>query len=173
VKINLLPSEKRKNFRSHRTLFAILAVLIVLAPLFYYSYWFASRVELLVEQRTQMEVRVTKLQPIEILLKEKATLVQQLEGIKGQPLPVEAGKVQYLNEIARLLPDTLFITSLSLDDSMVLLEGVTPSYALAAEFLKVLAGSKLFESPSLDYLRRDAGKHAFALTVKIRRASPE
>jgi len=152
--------------------FAILSVFILLASLWYYSHWLANQIELLAEQQTQMENRATQLQPLETLLEERAALEQELQRIKGQPLPEQVGMVQFLDEIARLLPDNLFVMSLSIDGSLVLLEGVTPSYALAAEFLNALAGSDLFESPSLGFLRRATGGHTFTVTVKIRRASP-
>jgi len=173
LKVNLLPLDRRKNFKPHWAALAVFLGLALLTPLWYYSYSFQNQVKLLDERQTDLKARTEALQPLDDLLRERALLEQELQRIKGQPLPVKTGMVQLLDEIARLLPDNLFVTSLSVSDSFVLLEGVTPSYALAAEFLKVLAGSELFEAPSLGFLRRDTGGHTFTVTARIRRASPE
>lgn len=174
MKINLLPPEmqKRKG-RYKRTLLGFLAVLCLLVPVIYYSHSLVKAVESLTNRHSAIEARALKLTALEALLKEKAGLEQELRRIEGEPMPEQVLLVKYLDEIARLLPDSLYVTELSIAESSVFIKGVTPSYALAAEFLRVLAGSSLFESPSLGFLKSDTGGHVFEIAVQIRRAKAQ
>jgi Tfp pilus assembly protein PilN len=115
-----------------------------------------------------LKARADALGPLEPLLLEYARLEQELRRVRGEAVPENVKLVPFLDELARLLPDRVFVTDLSIDEAGLRLRGVTPSYALAAEFLRVLAGSALFEGPVLSVLQADAAGYSFELTVEIR-----
>lgn len=164
---------QKRHGRYRKSLLGVLGAICLLVPVVYYSYGLVKSVESLLSQRTGMQAQVAKLMSLEALLKEKTSLEQELRRIEGQPIPEQVRLVRYLDEIARLLPDSLYVTELNVAESSVFIRGVTPSYALAAEFLRVLAGSYLFENPSLGFLKSDTGGHVFEITVQIRRGKAQ
>ena len=173
MKINLLPlARQRQPYRYRALLLAAFGLLCVAAPLVYYSFELVAGVERLRTERGALAARVQELTPLNPLLQEFAALEQELRRVKGEAVPAPAKLVPFLDEIARLLPDRVFVEALSIDEEQVSLRGLTPTYALAAEFLRVLAGSPLFTGPVLSVLHMDADGHRFEITIEIRAGGP-
>ncbi|KAF0197439.1 MAG: hypothetical protein FD169_421 [Bacillota bacterium] len=169
MKINLLPQElQQRPRRSKTTLIILLSIICAVVPLALYSLNLVTTVETLSSQRNALEARATKLLPLDGLLRERAALEQELRRIEGEPIPGQTRLLVYLDELARLMPDSLFISDLSLDETRFTVRGVTPTYALSAEFLKLLAGSEVFSAPTLSFLNSETGGHGFEITVQIR-----
>ncbi|MBT9154762.1 MAG: hypothetical protein DDT39_01441 [Firmicutes bacterium] len=70
------------------------------------------------------------------------------------------------------MPDRVFVEELALEEARLSLRGVTPTYALAAEFLRVLAGSELFADPVLSVLHRGDAGYSFDIAVELRAVVP-
>ncbi|MBS3984168.1 MAG: PilN domain-containing protein [Selenomonadales bacterium] len=169
MKINLLPlARQRQPFPYRAILIAVVCVLCVAAPVTAYSYRLLQNVQSLRNEVAGLKARSDALGTLEPLLLEYARLEQELRRVRGEAVPENVKLVPFLDELARLLPDRVFVTDLSIDETGMRLSGVTPSYALAAEFLRVLAGSDLFAEPVLSVLQADDLGHRFELTVEIR-----
>ncbi|MBT9176423.1 MAG: hypothetical protein DDT20_00742 [Firmicutes bacterium] len=173
MKINLLPLARQRQPHRYRA-FALLAigVLCVSAPLVYYSYQLRQGLERLRHEVASLETRVAALSPLDPLLQEYVSLERELARIKGEVVPKHAKLVPFLDEVARLLPDRVFVEELALEEARLSLRGVTPTYALAAEFLRVLAGSEFFANPALSVLQQGDAGHSFEITVELRAVVP-
>ena len=173
MKINLLPlARQRQPYRYRAILLVALGLLCLAAPVIYYSYMLMESVARLREESAALTTRVDELSPLSPLLQEFAGLEQELRRVKGEAVPAPTKLVPFLDEIARLLPDRVFIDELAINDTQVSLRGLTPTYALAAEFLRVLAGSPLFTNPALSVLLADAEGHRFEITFDFRAGAP-
>ncbi|MBT9134466.1 MAG: hypothetical protein DDT38_01200 [Firmicutes bacterium] len=173
MKINLLPLARQRQPHRYRAIALLaLGVLCVSAPLVYYSYQQRQGLESLRNEEARLIARVAALSPLDPLLQEYVSLEQELARIKGEAVPTQAKLVPFLDEVARLLPDRVFVEELALEEARLSLRGVTPTYALAAEFLRVLAGSELFADPVLSVLHRGDAGYSFDIAVELRAVVP-
>lgn len=173
MKINLLPLERRTQPTRYRNVaLLVCSLLCVVGALSYYTYSLVLDITELRAEKDSLATAVSALAPIDALLKEDARLRQELVRLQGEAGPQATKIMPYVDELARLLPDTVALSELSVDSSRMSLRGETPSYALAAALLKWLEGSDVFADPVLSGLQASPNGYRFEVVVETKVGSP-
>ncbi len=186
ILINLLPHREAARKRRREVFYISVAVSAIAGALIaggvYLGY--ATRIATQQQRNTTLQVAIKKL---EAEIKDIATLQQEIAGLKARQQAVEDLQadrnmpVHLLNELARQVPDGIFLTSVRQDGQRVTLGGVAQSNERVSEFLRNLSHNspwltqpELIEivASSMDVSPRDRRRVAnFNIRVRILRAS--
>jgi type IV pilus assembly protein PilN len=176
IRINLLPHRQLRRARQQRML-AILAAIVVGAGLAAVAAGQAyimnakdrqdRRNAFLREEVAKLDKQIAEIRQ----LKEKT---QDLLARKNAVESLQSNRdeaVQLFDELARRLPDGLYLKSVRQTGDMVALSGYTQSSARVSTLMRALEGTALFEEPALVEVKAaQVGKlrvNEFALNVKI------
>ncbi|MBV8621443.1 MAG: PilN domain-containing protein [Curvibacter sp.] len=155
ILINLLPHreaarQKRKE-AFNAALVASLVVGALLVALIYLVY--ESRIA---DQQARNEVLKSEIKKVEAQIKEIATIEEEITALKARQKAVEDlqsdrnAPVYLLNELAKQLPDGVYVTSMKQDGASILVQGVAQSNQRVSEVLSNFSGgSKWFARPEL------------------------
>lgn len=155
ILINLLPHrevarQKRKE-AFNAALVASLLVGALLVALIYLVY--ESRIA---DQQARNEVLKAEIKKVEGQIKEIATIEEEITALKARQKAVEDlqsdrnAPVYLLNELAKQLPDGVYVTSMKQDGASILVQGVAQSNQRVSEVLSNFSGgSKWFAKPEL------------------------
>jgi type IV pilus assembly protein PilN len=186
ILINLLPHREAARKRRREVFYISVAVSAIAGALIaggvYLGY--ATRIATQQQRNETLQVAIKKL---EAEIKDIATLQQEIAGLKARQQAVEDLQadrnmpVHLLNELARQVPDGIFLTSVRQDGQRVTLGGVAQSNERVSEFLRNLSHNspwltqpELIEivASSMDVSPRDRRRVAnFNIRVRILRAS--
>jgi type IV pilus assembly protein PilN len=154
ILINLLPHReaarrrRRESFRAALGLAALLGVLLAGAA----SLWFQARIGW---QQETNGILKSALGGLEADLKDIAALRAEIAFLRARRQAVEdlQGErntpVHLLNELARRLPDGVYLTSLRQERQTVTLQGMAQSNERVSELLRRLGGSPWLARPEL------------------------
>jgi type IV pilus assembly protein PilN len=155
ILINLLPHRERarqQRLEQFKLLVAAAALAGILATVFL-DFWLELKVT---GQKAKNQLLQTEIQQLE----------QQIQSIAGQELAIAALKsrqsavedlqadrnlpVQFMTDLARLLPEGMYLTSLKQTEQLVTIQGSAQSNEKVSEFLRHLANSSAyFTKPEL------------------------
>lgn len=170
MKVNLLPKEMQPthNKRTRLVVVSLLSVAVIAAAS-YYGFALHSTLVSLQNEEAALKTRLVELEPIAVLLSEKARLNNELAALE-ETLGTQGGMLPtvYLSEVARLVPDQVVLSELSIDKDRLYFRGTTPSYATAALLMEYIAGSDLLAEPMIVYLSSEQSGYRFELTAQIR-----
>jgi type IV pilus assembly protein PilN len=186
ILINLLPHREAARKRRREMFYAGLgasafAGALVAGGIFL---WYAAQIS---NQQSRNQVLVTEIKRLEAQIKDIATLQEEIAALRARQQAVEdlqANRnlpVHLLNEMVRLLPDGVYLTSLKQTADTVSLGGVAQSNERVSELLRNLAGGsawvtrpELIEivAGSITLPPKDTRRiYNYKLTVKLMRAA--
>ena len=176
IRINLLPHREIQRTARRRqfglTTAAIAGVAIILITLIHI--WLATRLHNQLERNTYLEqinnqldqqigkIRKLKNERAKVLARKK--IIESLEEKRSRV-------VHMLNDIPRLIPAGVYLTSLKQTNITVTLNGMASSNSKVADFMRNLGKSEFFSTPTLIQTQLAPGTGprliAFSLNVKI------
>jgi type IV pilus assembly protein PilN len=186
ILINLLPhreaARKRRQEHFYATLVGAALVGVLIAGIVYL--WYETQIS---SQRGKNQYLQTEIQRLEAQIKDIATLQSEIASLRARQQAVEDLQadrnlpVHLLNEVARQLPDGVYVTSLRQVNQTVTLTGTAQSNERVSELLRNLAyGSPWLARPELIEIvagsvalsPRDVRRVSnFSVRVQLRRAS--
>jgi len=153
IKINLL-AKRKKAFSASRELVigTVFLILLFAAGIFWY-YQLNSKIENMQSQisetKRQIETAQVKVKKIDTLKEEKKELEKKLNLIK-ELKSRQQGPASLLNKISLVIPDEIWLSSLSEKGSQLALEGRSLTTNNVADFMKNLEKTKALSQIELD-----------------------
>jgi type IV pilus assembly protein PilN len=186
ILINLLPHREAARKRRREVFYAGLgasafAGLLIAGGV---HLWYAAQISTQQDRHQLLKSEITRL---EAQIKDIATLQEEIAALRARQQAVEDLQadrnmpVHLLNELSRLLPDGVYVTSMKQTNDTVSLNGVAQSNERVSELLRNLGtGSPFLTRPDLieivagnvQLTPRDTRRVAnFKMNVKVLRAS--
>lgn len=182
AKINLLPwrAERRKQRqREFQTMLGgalIVGLIAVFVAIFHWDGLKedqAQRNQLLEREITALDAKIKEIEALqqtrEQLLQRKQ-IIEQLQSSRTQ-------MVHMFDELVRTLPDGVRLTSLKQSADSIEIEGMTQSWARAAQYVRNLEKSEWIRKPDvkiIDSTTPDkAARYRFSLTANLRKSEDE
>jgi len=173
--INLLPwrealrKERQQKFYIALGISVVIMALVILGVHSQYSLMIdyqQARNNFLDQQIAHLDKQIAEIKTLEEQkdkLLARMNVIQQLQ--QGRPKVVHV-----FDELAKTLPDGVFLTSLKQDKSSVLIEGFAQSNARVSAYMRNLDASPWFTDPKLDVIQA-TGKtpedHASKFTLNV------
>ncbi|MBK8357974.1 MAG: PilN domain-containing protein [Comamonadaceae bacterium] len=186
ILINLLPHREAARKRRQEQFYAALGGAVVLGALLagFVYLWYEAQIS---SQRGKNQYLQTEIKRLEAQIKDIATLQSEIASLRARQQAVEDLQadrnlpVHLLNELERLLPDGVYVTSLRQQNQAVMITGTAQSNERVSELLRNFA----YNSPWLtrpELIEIVAGNVAlsprdqrrvsnFSVRMQLRRAS--
>lgn len=155
ILINLLPYREERRKRRKAAFFAALG----LAGLAGVGLVFAGYLTLQFltsEQQARNQYIQSEISRLEVQIKDIANLKAEIEALKSRQRAVEDLQgdrntpVQLLNDIARLAPEGVYLTTIRQDNKLVTINGIAQTNERVSEFLRNMSrSSEWLEKPDL------------------------
>lgn len=186
ILINLLPHREAARKRRREAFYAGLGASAVagVAIAGVIWLWYGAQISSQQDRNRLLQTEITKL---EAQIKDIATLQAEIAALRARQQAVEDLQadrnmpVHLLNELARLLPDGVFLTNMKQTNDTVAISGTAQSNERVSELLRNLAGgSQWMTRPELIEIiagkvtlapKDDRRVSNFKMTVKLLRAS--
>ncbi len=172
ARINLLPwrdelrKEQQRQFLTIMGLSVILMILIILAVHIQYANLINiqnQRNQFLTAQIAEVDAQIKEIEKLESdkqSLQARISVIQQLQG--NRP-----AIVHLFDEIARILPQGLYLKSIEQDDKSITIVGYAQSNARVSAFMRNIEASDWLDKPILDVIKlankEDDGSREFTL----------
>ncbi|MEN6472635.1 MAG: PilN domain-containing protein [Syntrophaceae bacterium] len=173
VTINLLPIKaelRRKALISQLAVLgiSIIALVVVLGA---FHETLKIRRDNLQQEITDTRIEIQKLTvqagEIEVFKKRKQELERKLDIIKDLNAK-KSGPVQMLDELSTLMPEKVWIRSLSNTGGKLVLDGLAVDNTVIAEFMKKLQGSQQFGDVELILTEQEGANVKFVIQCKVK-----
>lgn len=151
--INLLPHREERRRQRKRNFFVALAASAA-GGLLLAGIWFVTLQQLTDAQRGRNGFLRAEIARLETQIKDIATLRAEIEGLKARQAAVEDLQgnrnvpVHLLDELVRLTPEGIYLTSVKQTDNNVLVTGVAQTNERVSEFLR----NASTDSPWIDHM---------------------
>lgn len=182
IRINLLPhrqikrAERQRQFNLMMVATLVLGAVIVFMGQTYYSTRIDeqnSRNKRLDDAIVKLDKEIEEIKQLKDLIRttlERKQAVESLQGNRGQT-------VVMLDEFARVIPEGIFIRSMSKKGPTITVTGVTDTNARVAALVRNITASQWLESPNLVEIKTASGPKAqkqslFTLTFKQKLPKP-
>ncbi|MGH8670594.1 MAG: PilN domain-containing protein, partial [Burkholderiales bacterium] len=154
IRINLLPYREHRRQASQRQFYVMAgaAAAIALATVILIHTFNANRLQ---NQATRNEYLNTEIAVLDKKISEIKTLQEQIQALLARKQVVEtlqssrSDVVHLLDQLARVLPEGVYLTSVKQTDRVVALEGYAQTNARVASLLRNLASSPWLSQPTL------------------------
>lgn len=179
AKINLLPWRQVYREEKKREFLGIIFGVGLAAALG--AYFWVSSVQSAIEnqnarnQRLNLEIakldaqvkEISEIKKVRDDLLARIKVITDLEGTR----PVI---VRYFDELARSIPDGVWVSSVERKDNLVTIEGVAESYNRVASFMRNLEASDWYASPSLSSVEAapEEGEDASTFKMTVETSAP-
>jgi len=179
TRINLLPWREARRAQRQRELIGMLvaAALVGIGIVFGVYTEIAHRIQYQQERNNYLRDEIAQLkkaaEEIQELQKVKSRLVDRLNVVQKLQT-VRPGMVRMLDELARLVPQDIYITSFKAATNQVTLSGVARSDNIISEFMRDLKNSPshLFGEPTLQVIEtrsvNNVQARVFDLTIPLK-----
>ncbi len=155
ILINLLPYREERRKRRKAAFFAGLGLAaLVGAGLVVAAYLMLSY--LTTEQQRRNQFIGSAISQLEVQIKDIADLKSEIEALKSRQRAVEDLQtdrntpVQLLNDLARLAPEGVYLTSVRQAEKVVTVSGIAQTNERVSEFLRAISrGSEWLDKPDL------------------------
>lgn len=175
AKINLLPWREELRREKKKEFLVILGGVVVLSALVAFL-WVVTVESAIENQNARNQILETEISSLEKQVAEiselkkkrddlltRIKIIQDLQGTRSLI-------VRYFDDLARAIPDGVYLTLVSRKDDLVSIEGVAESYNRVASFMRSLDKSDWFAEPSLTSVVAAPSEgeqaQAFKMTVK-------
>lgn len=187
IRINLLPHREEAR-RNRRQQFYVLAVLMLVAGLVLALAIHTVLVARVDRQQSNNDFLRSEIASLDKDIAEIKRLKEQTSALLSRKQVIEllqshrAETVHIMNELARQMPDGIFLKSVKQKGLQITLTGYSQSNARVSTLMRNLDGSPVFEKPMLGVIKvvdaKDADKripqgrtvYLFELTINIERA---
>lgn len=180
ILINLLPYREERRKRRKQAFFAGMGLSFMVGAGLVALGWLLFQ-SLIDQQRTRNSFLEIQIQQLDAQIKDISTLREEIDGLTRRQKAVEALQaerntpVHLLNELARLAPEGIYLSSVRQTDKLVTLTGLAQTQERISEFLRNTSReSQWLERPDLTEIKlanvstnaRDA-KRLFEFTLKL------
>ena len=182
MQINLLPWRERRRDAIKRTFIRQIVLAVTIAAIAVYA-----SSEFLARQLAQQELinRVLEQQIVDLdaRVTQVASLREQQAAVRGRMRLIadlqrdRATVVRVLDQFVKSLPNEVYFLSLERADGVILIEGVSDSYAGVTELMRRLESSKEFRYADLNDIAaqvseaaEDPSQFVFNLSVELAKA---
>lgn len=159
-RINLLPWREMRR-RQHRREFGLMVLgalgLAVVAVGIVHLY-LATRMQAQEARNDYLQRQIASQRFVEQELEAMARTRQQIIGRMDIIRDLQLSRpemVRVLDELVRLLPEDVFLTSLSTEGNALLIAGVARGNILVSQFMRMLRGSEHFGEPRLSEITNE------------------
>jgi len=158
MRINLLPWREARRAQRQRDLISMLAAAALFAcGIVFLAYTeINSRIEFQQERNEYLRGEIARLkkaaEELAELRKTKARLVDRITVIQKLQTS-RPGMVRMLDDLVRLLPEDIFLTSFKTAGNKVTLNGTARSNLIISEFMRDIKASQLFGEPVLQIIQ--------------------
>ena len=185
IRINLLPHREARRRQRQRQFFSGIG-LAAAAGSVIVGLWYGGVQQLNQIQLARNSLLRTEIGRMELQIKDIAHLRAEIDGLKSRQAAVEDLQlnrnlpVHLLDQLVRLCPEGLYLSSLKQTDSLVLLTGLAQTNERVSEFLRntqnnsawldsmELVEIKAVMSPPAAGLREQRRLYEFALRVAVK-----
>jgi type IV pilus assembly protein PilN len=178
--INLLPwreeERKRKKNEFYSIVGAAVAVmaLVVLGTHMYIASlidYQISRNEFLKQEIVYVEKKIREIRELEKKKEQLISRMRIIERLQGNRPEV----VHLFDELAKIIPEGLYITSLDQQGKNVVMKGTAQSNARVSAFMRALEESGWFDQPQLDVIstQRSGVRKDRAFTLRVKQKNGE
>lgn len=181
VRINLLPYRKiRRAERQRQFNLMLIGTLVAgVAVVFLGNNYIGGQIESQIERNTRLENAIVQLDKeiAEIKdLKGKISAVLERKRVVENLQSGRSRAVVLLDEIARQLPEGVYLKGIRQQGDVITLDGVADTNARVATLVRNFGGSKLMESPELIEIHaisvNNLKQSAFTMSVKQKAQQP-
>lgn len=181
IRINLLPHREEKRKLKRQQFFSLVGLVLVLGAAIIGLVWSVisgyisaqnEKNEFLKREIAVLDKDIAQIKDLQTKIRlqvARKEVIESLQRDRSEPVVV-------LNELARQVPDGLYIRSFRQTGTTVSLTGVSQSNARVSTFMRNLESSPAFESPRLIETKASGGKEGkfqdYQLTVVVTRESP-
>jgi type IV pilus assembly protein PilN len=179
AKINLLPwrqvyrEEKKREFLG--IIFGVGLVAVFGAYLWVSSVESAienqnARNQLLNQEIAKLDAQVKEISEIKKVRDDLLARIKVITDLEGTRPVI----VRYFDELARAIPDGVWITSVDRKGNVMTIEGVAESYNRVASFMRNLESSDWYASPNLSSVQAapDEGEDASTFKMTVETSAP-
>lgn len=179
ARINLLPWREDYREEKKQEFIRQFALVCMLAGIAAYA-WFqvmANAVDNQNQRNSILQTEINLLQQqvkeIQVLKKRRAELIERMKVIQDlqgtRPIIV-----RYFDEMARAVPDGIYLTSLVRSGDTITIEGVTESNNRVSTFMRQLDDSEWFADPNLKSVTADSkyGEQASRFLMLVKTVLP-
>ena len=159
IRINLLPvrAEKKKESLRQQAIVAVAVVVVLGAAITLVHVTLGSDIEKMQDQITRRKAEISRLQAVigevKEFKKKKRDLEEKIEVI-AKLEQRQRGPVRVLDELARIVPEKLWIEKLKDSGGALALEGIAIDNQTIAHFMTVMEASPLFQGVRLEVTRQ-------------------
>lgn len=181
VRINLLPYRKirRAERQRHFNLMLVGTLIAGVAVVFIGNNYISGKIESQMERNTRLENAIAQLdrEIAEIKdLKGKISAVLERKRVVENLQSGRSRAVTFLDEIARQLPEGVYLKGIRQQGDIITLEGVADTNARVAAMVRNFGSSKFIEAPELIEIHAIAVNNlkqsAFTMSVKQKAQAP-
>lgn len=161
--INLLPwrEELRKQRQRDFFIFAGAAAFMMVLVVAFLHFYFVSLIE---NQDARIDYMKTEIRKVEAQIKEIEELEKKKAQLEARMRVVEQLQknrpevVHMFDELVRMVPEGMFLTSVVQKGQVITIEGNAQSNARVSALMRALDGSPWFANPMLDVIQSKSGK---------------
>jgi type IV pilus assembly protein PilN len=182
IKINLLPHRQMKRAQRQRDFNGMVAMAFIAGAVivFFGQQLISSRVDAQTSRNTRLGDAIAKLdKEIESIkeLKSQISAVLERKQVVENLQTNRSQAVVLLDEIARQLPEGMYLKSIKQKDALITIEGVADTNARVATLVRNLTNSNWLEAPNLMEIKSVATggikQNTFVLTVSVKKQMVE
>ena len=179
AKINLLPwrqvyrEEKKREFLG--VVFGVALVAVFGAYIWVSSVQSAienqnARNQLLNQEISKLDAQVKEISEIKKLRDDLLARIKVITDLEGTRPVI----VRYFDELARAIPDGVWVSSVDRKGNLVTIEGVAESYNRVASFMRNLESSDWYASPNLSSVQAapEEGEDASTFKMTVETSAP-
>ncbi|MEZ0232780.1 MAG: PilN domain-containing protein [Methylophilaceae bacterium] len=177
IRINLLPHRQIKRAERQREFNLMLVGTLLVGAVLVFSGQgiISSRIDAQQSRNARLDQAIANLDKeisvIKDLKGQISTVLERKQAVEGLQTN-RSQAVILLDEVARQLPEGLYIKSIKQKDKLVVLEGVADTNARVATLVRNLSSSNWLESPSLVEIKsvvtNGIKQNAFTLNVNVK-----
>lgn len=183
IRINLLPHRQLKRAERQRQFNIMLAATLALGAVivFMVNTYISSATEKqgsrnkrLENAIVQLDKEIEEIQKLKEMIRETLERKQAVEDLQGN----RSRTVILLDEIARIMPEGIYLRSMTSKGGVITLNGVTDTNARVAALVRNISASQWLESPNLVEIKSSDNKASksrvslFTLTFKQKTPKP-
>jgi type IV pilus assembly protein PilN len=182
VRINLLPHRQIKRAERQREFNLMLFATLIVAVVIVFAGYSLINAQVEAQQARNKRIDAANAK-LDIEIESIKDLKAQISAVLERKKVVEnlqtnrSQAVILLDEIARELPEGLFLRSIKQQGSLVIIEGMADTNARVATLVRNLSQSEWLESPNLVEIKAtgtgSTKQNNFTLSVKVKVKTPE
>lgn len=177
--INLLPwrenlrKKKQKNYIVTLSFAAFLACLVVGAIYFVFDWKISNQQSRNDYLRKEMLIVDAEIREINRLKDKKAAMIERVNLVRSLQ-NTRSVVVHLFDEIARAIPDDLYLTGLDYKQGKIKMTGLAKDNQLISALIRQLDASDWLKNPNLNKIQAlNSGQNQFEISISLERPKPE